>query len=736
MPAVAIVDPRPSDYRATDVGTVYLGSVAVSETGAQVGDVVRITTERGRSALGRLAAPTAEGSDAIRFDRFTRQALKAFPHDRVRVERADLAVAPEVVLIPGLDMSTLHFPQLVPHLKELLASRRAPLRSGMLVYARLPNALAGITCEVHYVEGDEGIVADETRIYLEVEGEHDHGPNSSHQHDHHHAAQTVVDTTYEDVGGLTEQIQVVREFVELPLLFPQVYRQLGINPPKGVIFHGAPGTGKTLLARAVANEVNARFFYINGPEIVGTYGGQTEENLRKIFAEATMNPPAVIFVDELDAIAPVRGTTGTLADTRAVTQLLSLMDGLRRAESVIIVGTTNRIDSIDPALRRAGRFDKEVYFPTPSVPGREEILRVQTREMPLSEEALEHLPRIAERAYGFVGADLMELAREAGLNTLRRAAQEFLRSPSPSSYPSSADLVVTRADLDEAVRQVRPASLRESLLSYPSVTFGDVGGLQAVKRRLLDLIDKPLRHPDLFERLGLPTNTGVLLYGPSGTGKTMLAKAIAHESGINFIAIQGPELFSQWLGESESAVRRVFEVAGRAAPCLVFFDQLDAIAPRRSDTDAEGTRAPLRVLNQLLTELDGMEPRSRVMVLGATSEIAAVEPAVLRPGRFGVHLHVGLPDPDERAEILHIHLGGAALGPGVDKEGLVRELVAASDGWSGADLAFLCQAAKLRALEGAGLDGDPALTQEHFLAAIQESAGGLKPGTGTADERR
>src|SRR5439155_10737125 len=385
--------------------------------------------------------------------------------------------------------------------------------------------------------------------------------------------------------------------------------------------------------------------------------------------------PAIIFVDELDAIAPLRRMASTLSDSRAVTQLLALMDGLRRAEGVMVVGTTNRIEVIDPALRRAGRFDREIYFPTPTAAARQEILRVHTREMPLTAEAAAVLPAMAQRAYGYVGADLMELAREAGLNALRRAAATFLDSPSAASYPAADDLVVVPADFESALRGVRPASLREALLSYPDVTWEDVGGLAHVKQRLRDLIERPLRHPALFARLGLATNLGVLLHGPPRTGKTLLAKTITRESGVNFIAIQGPELFSQWLCESEEMVRHVFNVARRAAPCIVFFDQLDTVAPRRGVEDHEGTRAPQRMVNQLLSELDGMEPLSQVIVVGATNHVAVVDPAALRPGRFGVHLHVGLPSAADRAEILRVHLRSAALAPGVTLDSLVGHLV-------------------------------------------------------------
>jgi transitional endoplasmic reticulum ATPase len=401
-----------------------------------------------------------------------------------------------------------------------------------------------------------------------------------------------------------------------------------------------------------------------------------------------------------------------------VTQLLALMDGLNRAEGVMVIGTTNRVEAIDPALRRAGRFDREVHFATPSAEAREEILRVHTREMPLTDDALEALPQIARRAYGFVGADLMELSREAGLATLRRAAQAFMSNPSAASYPASSDLVVTRTDFELALTRVRPAALRESLITFPAVDWDQIGGLERVKQQLRDLVERPLKRPRLFARLGLPTNLGVLLHGPPGTGKTLLAKAIAHETGVNFIAIQGPELFSQWLGESEESVRHVFNVARRASPCIVFFDQLDAIAPRRTADAASG--ASQRVVNQLLAELDGMDPLSQVIVVGATNRVEAVDPAALRPGRFGVHLHVGLPPDEDRASILKIHLRGATLAGGCDLDDFVEELVPMTKGFSGADLAFMAHRAKLQALAERGYEGEPELAIPHFRAIVDE----------------
>jgi transitional endoplasmic reticulum ATPase len=738
MPQSALIDPRPVDYRETRLCTVQLAPDVRAALGAADDDLVRISTERGHTVLGRVAAGEEEpGEGSIRVDRFTRQALKAYPHERVTVELAEVPAATEVALRPGVDMSLRYDPQLVPGLRKALAEQQVAVRSGMLIYVKLPGELAGMNYDVHHVKAadaagghaHEGVITEETIIWM-VADDHEHGPED-HVHDHDTSSETVVDTTFEDVGGLSDQIREVREFVELPLVFPQVYRQLGINPPRGVIFYGAPGTGKTLLARSVANEINAQLFYINGPEVVGTFSGETEANLRSIFSEASLNPPAIIFIDELDALAPVRRNATTQSDARAVTQLLALMDGLKRAEGVLVIGTTNRVEAIDPALRRAGRFDREIYFPTPTVDAREQILRVHTREMPMDETALEKLREVAERAYGFVGADLMELSREAGLAALRRASKSFVESPSLSSYPQPAELVVRGEDFEAALGKVRPAAMRESLIEFPTTTWKDVGGLTEVKERLRQLVELPLRSPELFAKAGLSTNLGVLLDGPPGTGKTLLAKAVAREAGVNFLPIHGPELFSQWLGESEESVRHIFNVARRAAPCIVFLDQLDAVAPKRGDLEHEGTRAPQRVVNQLLAELDGMEQLGQVVVIGATNRREMVDPAALRPGRFGVHLYVGPPAADDRAEILRIHLGQTSLADGLDIDSVIAELVPRTEGMVGADLAFLCQNAKLAAMSAAKFEGDPELTLADFEVAL---AGFAREGAGDTRE--
>lgn len=707
--------------------TVQLHPDVMRECGVEPDDVIRLSTRRGLTALARVAGTEVSGSGGtIRLDRQIQRTLRAAPREELQIEPVDPPPAQRLVLLPVAAVWGYQ-PFFLTHIRRVLAGARAPVSEGMLLYVPLPNSAAGITLEAHSVqEQSEGFVTPDTEVFIELDPAHDHGPDSRHVHRPGEHLRRIGGAVYEDVGGLDDQVRAVREFVELPLVFPQIYRRLGITPPRGVIFYGAPGTGKTLLARTVANEVNANFYYINGPEIVGAYSGQTEENLRRIFRQASSAPPSIIFIDELDTIAPLRGGLGTMSDSRAVTQLLTLMDGLEQLEGQIVIGTTNRIEAVDPALRRPGRFDKEVYFPTPPPSAREQILRIHTRNMPLSPEAHATLPKIAQRAYGYVGADLMELSREAGMRALRRAAGDFLE-PSNAGLiaydhePSITDLQITPQDFEAALTTVRPTALRESVLTFPDVTWEEVGGLEIVKRRLRDLIERPLRHAGLFSELGLPTSLGVLLHGPPGTGKTMLAKAAAREFGVNFIAIHGPELFSQWVGETEQNVRRIFNIARRVAPCVVFFDQLDAIAPARGTLDSGASGgAQQRVIDQLLSELDGIEPLAQVVVLGATNSIETVDPGMLRPGRFGVHIYVGLPDRQEREEILRIHLRGAMLDEGTTVDGLAATLVPRTEGFSGADLAYLCQSAKLQALDELDYEGEPRLTERHFEKALAE----------------
>jgi transitional endoplasmic reticulum ATPase len=673
---------------------IQLDAALMQQLGLSAGDTVRVATERGRSAVARLDPAAADGAgDTARMDRFLRQALKARLNESVEIEPIELRPAKRVELLPAADVSTAH--DLVPHLTALLSADRTAVSRDAVLYLPFPGTTSGTTYQVVTVDDGPGYVTPDTQIVL--------------QYADAHVPDGAMDVTFEDVGGLGTQIRAVRELVQLPLKFPHVYQQLGITAPRGIILYGPPGAGKTRMARAIANEVEARFYYINGPDIIGTYAGETEGNLRRIFGEAGHHAPSIIFIDELDAIAPKRGETGAHADIRVVTQLLSLMDGLTRVDAVVVVATTNRLDSVDPAFRRPGRFDREIFIGPPDIAGRREVLDIHTREMPLAPDALAALDDVAYRTHGFVGADLMELCREAGLSALRRNTS-MLADHRAAFRLQSEQITVSRSDFEHALAHVRPSALRETLISRPDVTWADVGGMDALREELRELVEMPLHKPDVLAEMGLAAHSGVLLYGAPGTGKTLLAQAVANECGVNFIAVNGPELFTKWLGESEEAVRHIFRIARQVAPAVIFFDQLDSITPIRGDHS--GSMTTERVVNQLLAELDGVEPLSGIVVLAATNRIDLVDPAILRPGRFGTHVHVPLPDAAGRRAILKLFLAGANVDASID------ELVPLTEGFSGAQLRELCARAKRLALRRTGYAGAVATTTVDLLKAI------------------
>ncbi len=531
----------------------------------------------------------------------------------------------------------------------------------------------------------------------------------------------LVDVSYEDIGGLKEEVKKVREMIEIPLKRPELFEKLGIAPPKGVLMHGPPGTGKTLLAKAVASESDAHFIAINGPEIMSKYVGGSEENLREYFEEAEENSPSIIFIDELDAIAPKREETNGEVERRTVAQLLTLMDGLKSRGQVVVIGATNRPDSLDPALRRPGRFDREIEIGVPDSEERKEVLEIHTRNMPLADDV--DLEKIANTTHGCVGADLESLCKEAAMRVVRRILPE-IQNDEEIPKEVMEKIVVTGDDFKNAQKEIQPSALREVLVQIPDIKWDDVGGLEDVKQELKEAVEWPLKHPETFQRLGIRPPKGTLLYGIPGTGKTLLAKAVASESEANFISVKGPELLSKWVGESEKGVREVFRKAKQASPTVIFFDEIDAIASTRSgnDTDSGVTK---RVVNQLLTEMDGLEELEDVAIIAATNRPDILDAGLMRPGRFDRHIQVKEPDEEARISIFKVHTKGMPLADDVD----IKKLAKNTEGYVGADIEAVCREAAMLALRD-DLEASE-ITYKYFKDAIDK----VKPGNKPQDEQ-
>ena len=501
---------------------------------------------------------------------------------------------------------------------------------------------------------------------------------------------TLVDVTYEDIGGLKEEVKKVREMIEIPLKRPELFERLGISPPKGVLMHGPPGTGKTLLAKAVANESDAHFIAIQGPEIMSKYVGGSEEKLREFFEEAEENAPSIVFIDEIDAIAPKREEVSGETERRVVAQLLTLMDGLKSRGQVVVIGATNRPDALDSALRRGGRFDREIEIGVPDKDGRREVLQIHTRGMPLDEKV--DLDEIADTTHGFVGADLEMLCKEAAMRVLRRVLPD-IKADEEIPKETLKKMIIQKSDFKEALKEIQPSALREVLVQVPDIKWDDIGGLENAKQELIEAVEWPLKYPESFEKFGVTPPRGVLIYGPPGTGKTLLAKAVANESKANFIAVKGPELLSKWVGESEKGVREVFRKARQTAPTVIFFDEIDSIASARSgsSTDSGVTQ---RVVNQLLTEIDGLEELQDVAVIAATNRVDIMDPALLRPGRFDRHVKVDDPDEAARLAIFKVHTKNMPLADDVDLEYLAKN----TQKYVGADIEAVCREAVMLTL--------------------------------------
>ena len=631
---------------------------------ASTGDIIEVKGKRKTVAKCLPLYPSDEGRGVIRIDGLIRNNTGVAIGDSVTVRKIKAPIAEKVVVAPLEAIPPIDERYLADALESVPVTKgdniMIPYFGGRLTFQVLAISPAA----------DAVLITQRTTFAISEKGE---------------ALRGVPQVTYEDIGGLREEIQKVREMIELPLRHPEIFEKLGIEAPKGVLLYGPPGTGKTLLAKAVATESAAHFISISGPEIMSKFYGESEARLREIFKEAKEKSPSIVFIDEIDSIAPKREEVTGEVERRVVSQLLSLMDGLEGRGKVVVIAATNRPNAIDPALRRPGRFDREIEIKVPDKKGRMEVLLIHTRHMPLTEDV--NLDRISAVTHGFVGADLEYLCKEAAMKTLRRLLPEMKLEEEKISPESLNKLVVTGDDYAQAIKDVTPSAMREVYLETPDVKWSEIGGLADVKKELQEAVEWPLKYPEVYSALGYSMPKGMLLHGPSGAGKTLMAKAVATESEANFISIRGPELLSKWVGESERGVREVFRRARQASPCIIFFDEIDALAPIRGlGNDSMATE---RVVSQLLTELDGMQALSGVVVIAATNRIDMIDPALLRAGRFDKILYMPLPDKDGRRSILEIHLKGKKLVSDVD----VDKLTEMTDGLSGADIASVVNTA-------------------------------------------
>ncbi|MFX1266889.1 MAG: CDC48 family AAA ATPase [Promethearchaeota archaeon] len=674
------VEVRVKDALKEDVGKGFIRIDAdiVKEMGIHPGDVIEIihpSSNKRTAALFWSDYKEDKGTKIIRIDSSIRRNINTSIDDIVRISKIEASIA-ERVTFAGLEEAIiLRNAQQLANILENRVITKGDILSFYAMGSRVNLVVIDYTPKSDAVRID-----DQTKILL--------SPKS------HKELEELERTrvTYEDIGGLEEEIQRIREMIELPIRHPELFKRIGIEPPKGVLLHGPPGTGKTLLARAVAYETDAHFITISGPEIMSKFYGQSEENLRKKFEEAKEMAPSIIFIDELDSIAPKRGEVTGEVERRVVAQLLSLLDGLERRGEIIVIGATNRVNDIDPALRRPGRFDREIVIGVPDTDGRYEILLIHTRGMPLNGDV--DLKLIAERTHGFVGADIEALCKEAAMLAIREILPKFdFDKPIPMEILEQ--LQIKMENFLYALNSIEPSALREVLIQQPKETWDDVGGLEDAKQQLREVIEWPLKYPELYKHLNSKPPNGILLFGPPGTGKTLLAKALAHESEVNFISVKGPEFLSKWVGESEKAVRETFRKARSAAPCIIFFDEVDAIAGMRGRfASSEVTE---QVVSQLLTEMDGMEDLKDVILLAATNRPELLDPALLRSGRFGRHIEIPMPDLETRKEIFKIHLRNKPLANNVNIDKLAEDL----DGYTGADIQAICEETTLLTIRNA-----------------------------------
>ncbi|CAE6489664.1 CDC48 family AAA ATPase [Candidatus Nitrosotenuis uzonensis] len=612
------------------------------------------------------------GSGIIRIDGLTRHNIGAAIGEKVQVKTVNAAEAEKIVLSPvekmsveGLQeyMSTLYEGHVFTTGDTVIVNTHLGGKTQLIVTSTSPSKPVIVTPRTQFVLGSMTQAMDNT----------------------------IPRITYDDLGGLKKEVQKIREMVELPMRHPEIFDKIGIEAPKGVLLYGPPGTGKTLLAKALAGETNAHFTSISGPEIMGKYYGESEERLREIFKQAEENTPSIIFIDEIDSIAPKRDEVTGEVEKRVVSQLLTLMDGMKSRGKVVVIAATNRPDSIDPALRRPGRFDREIEIGIPDEEGRLEILNIHTRGMPVDEKV--NLEQIARITHGFVGADLEALAKEAAMRSLRRILPEINLDQEKISSEILQKIKILDEDFKEALKEVKPSALREVLVEIPNVTWDEVGGLESLKEELKEAVEWPLKHKEAFKYVDVSPAKGILLHGPPGTGKTLIAKALAKMTESNFISVKGPELLSKWVGESEKGVREVFRKARQASPCIIFFDEIDALIPKRGGGDS--SHVTESVVSQILTEIDGLEELHGVLVIGATNRLDIVDSALLRPGRFDRIIEVPKPDAAGRKHIFEIHTRRKPLAEDVN----IDKLVEATDGYTGAEIAAVCSRAAISALK-------------------------------------